>query len=100
MGVVQISLTTEDLIAFAKEIVRQISEPKTTPTTNENDELLTRKDVMEYLGIKGTTLWSWAKMGILTPIKIKRKCLYRKSDILALQKRPVVVDNSTKFNHN
>lgn len=86
LGTVHISLQAEDLLAFAKEIVAQIQGQDQSSLSTEEDELLTRKHVMEYLGIKSTTLWQWSKMGLLTPIKVRRKCLYRKSDILALQK--------------
>ncbi len=97
LGTVQVSLQAEDLLAFAKEIVAQINKQEQSSISTEGDELLTRKHVMEYLGIKSTTLWQWTKMGILNPIKIKRKCLYRKREILALQsKKSNINDNHKK----
>lgn len=85
IGTVQYILDADDLRMFADEIIAKLHEKAHAPVTKSEDELLTRQKVMEYLHIKPTTLWQWAKMGILTPIKIKRKCFYRKSDILALQ---------------
>lgn len=93
LGSVQLSITADDLLNFAHEVVSQTRNMQAQTSIKEEDELLTRTRVMEYLGIKATTLWQWGKMGILTPIKINRKCLYRKSDILALQKSD---DASTK----
>ncbi len=86
LGSVQLSITANDLFDFANEVVSQARHLQQQQSPQEEDELLTRARVMEYLGIKATTLWQWSKMGILTPIKIKRKCLYRKSDIIALQR--------------
>lgn len=85
IGTIQYILDADDLRMFADEIIAKLHEKAHVPATKSEDELLTRKKVMEYLHIKSTTLWQWTKMGILTPIKIKRKCFYRKSDILALQ---------------
>lgn len=83
---VQIVLNAEDLRTLATEIVNQVNNHKCAQETYTEDEWLTRQGVMDYLHIKSTTLWQWNKKGILTPTKINRKCLYRKSDILALQK--------------
>ncbi len=83
-GTVLVTMTPADLSAFANEIVARIL-PQQSSNPVMEDELLTRQGVMEYLGIKSTTLWAWTKMGLLTPVKIRRKCLYRKSDILSLQ---------------
>lgn len=94
IGIVQYVLDADDLRMFADEIITKLQEKTQTPTTKSDDELLTRNKVMEYLHIKSTTLWQWAKMGILTPIKIKRKCFYRKSDILALQSGNNHYDNN------
>lgn len=96
LGSVQLSITADDLFDFANEVVRQTRKDLQPESNKEEDELLTRKRVMEYLGIKATTLWQWTKMGLITPIKIKRKCLYRRSDILALQKNHDSIRNLTK----
>lgn len=83
---IQFVLKAEDLRAFADEIVNQVNDRITNHSVTSDDEWLTRNGVMEYLGIKATTLWMWTKKGILTPTRINRKYFYRKSDILSLQK--------------
>ena len=85
VGTVQYVLDANDLRQFVDEIIDRLQEKGQSQSSKPDEELLTRKGVMDYLGVKDTTLWQWAKLGILTPIKIKRKCFYRKSDILALQ---------------
>ncbi len=82
---IQITVTLNDLLAFADHILASIQMPK-QPEVKE-EELMTRQQVMEYLKIKPTTLFNWNKKGILVPSsKIGRKVYYKKSDILALQR--------------
>lgn len=53
--------------------------------TNRNGkeiELLTAKEVMEIFRISKATLIRWSKEGILPAIKIGRRVLYDKNDIL------------------
>ena len=45
------------------------------------DTLLTKKEVMELLGVCDTTLWLWSKNNYLKPVKAGRKVLYRESDL-------------------
>lgn len=85
VGTVQYILDANDLRILADEIIARLQEKDQSQPSKSDDELLTRKGVMDYLGVKSTTLWQWAKLGILNPVKIKRKYFYRKSDILALQ---------------
>ena len=47
-----------------------------------NDELLTRQEVAEYLRISLVTIHSWNKHGILNPIRMGNRILYKKQDIL------------------
>ncbi len=81
-GDIHLTVTANDLLIFAQRIV---SELKTEKQPEQEDELMTRQQVMEYLGIKPTTLFIWGKKGILVPRKIGRKRYYSKLDILALQ---------------
>jgi len=53
----------------------ELSKPK-------NDELLTRKEVANYLRISLVTIHSWNKYGILNPIHMGNRILYKKQDIL------------------
>jgi len=45
-------------------------------------ELMTAKEVMEWLKISESTLRRWTKEGILPYIKVQKKILYVKEDIL------------------
>ena len=45
------------------------------------DELLTRQQVADLLGVTLTTLFHWNNKGILPTIKIGSKVRYRRSDI-------------------
>lgn len=42
---------------------------------------LTRFEAAKALNVTLTTLWRWAKIGYLTPVKIGTKVLYKASDI-------------------
>jgi len=45
------------------------------------DEYLTRKEVMRLLKISESTSFRWQKKGILKPIKIGKKVLFKRADI-------------------
>lgn len=83
-GDIQIKVTLNDLLTFANTLLQGVLNKPVT-SSEPDDELMTRGQVMTYLGIKETTLYNWGKQGILTPTKINRKYYYNKSDILALQ---------------
>lgn len=42
---------------------------------------MTRDDAARALNVTLSTLWRWAKIGYLVPVKIGAKVLYRASDI-------------------
>lgn len=84
-GDIQISVTLDDLLTFATTLLQGVQN-FTAATSEPDDELMTRQQVMAYLNIKSTTLHNWGKQGVLTPMKINRKCYYSKNDILALQR--------------
>ncbi|MDR2157710.1 MAG: helix-turn-helix domain-containing protein [Holosporaceae bacterium] len=49
-----------------------------------NEELITAKEVCDFLRVSLVTLWNWRNKGIFpNPIKIDRKLLWKKSDIEA-----------------
>jgi HD-GYP domain-containing protein (c-di-GMP phosphodiesterase class II) len=43
-------------------------------TQNENEDLLTRKQVLELLQINASTLWHWQNKGRITVYKFANKC--------------------------
>ena len=49
---------------------------------SNNQDLMTRKEVCDYLQCSETSLWDWTKKGKIIATKVgKRKVLYRKKDI-------------------
>ena len=51
--------------------------------SNEKD-LMTRKEVCDYLQCSETSLWNWTKNGKIKSIQVgKKKVRYRKSDVEA-----------------
>lgn len=48
-----------------------------------NKEFLSTKEVSELLNISKVTCWQWGKKGILKPLRIGNRVLYRRSDIIA-----------------
>lgn len=58
-----------------------------TTTTENPNELLTRKEVCELLHITLPTLHDWTKEGVITGYRINTRVRYKKSEVLAtLQK--------------
>lgn len=86
---ISLNFSEKSAIVFARECYRNILEDmanRTSETKNEYDELLTKKEVANLLGICTTTLWNWKKKGYLIPVQIGHKKLYRLSDIEKLRK--------------
>ena len=49
---------------------------------SNNKDLMTRKEVCDYLQCSETSLWDWTKKGKIIATKVgKRKVLYRKKDV-------------------
>ena len=86
-GDIQIKVTLNELKAFADHLIagQQVSKMP----ESEEEEMMTRQQLMDYLKIKSTTLFNWKKKGILMPSTVGRKVFYLKSDILALQRGDV-----------
>ncbi len=58
-------------------------EQEEAPRKEENEQMLTRKEVMEILKISYPTIVRWDRKGVLDPVVFPgtKKVLYRKSDI-------------------
>jgi CRISPR/Cas system-associated endoribonuclease Cas2 len=52
-------------------------------TQTENDDLLTREQVLELLKINASTLWHWQNKGRITVYKFANKCYYKRSELMA-----------------
>lgn len=61
------------LEAFKKEFTTQA----------ENDDLMTREQVLELLKINASTLWHWQNKGRITVYKFANKCYYKRSELMA-----------------
>lgn len=49
---------------------------------NENEDLLTREQVLELLQINASTLWHWQNKGRITVYKFANKCYYKRSELM------------------
>ncbi len=50
---------------------------------NENEDLLTREQVLELLKINASTLWHWQNKGRITVYKFANKCYYKRSELMS-----------------
>lgn len=48
----------------------------------EDDDLMTRQEVLELLQINASTLWHYQNKGRITVYKFSNKCFYKKSEIM------------------
>ncbi len=55
--------------------------------SSELEGLVSRKQVMLRLGISYSTLCSWTREGVLTPIRIGKKVFYRQEEVNAIEVR-------------
>lgn len=51
-------------------------------TKTEDDDLMTRQEVLELLQINASTLWHYQNKGRITVYKFSNKCFYKKSEIM------------------
>ena len=79
-------LTAEQLQDKFNELNKKLTELQTRLSKMPDDELLTRRQTAEYLGISLPTLWAWTNKGIIKGYRIGNKVRYKKADVLkALQ---------------
>lgn len=52
-------------------------------TKIENDDLMTRDQVLELLKINASTLWHWQNKGRIIVYKFANKCYYKRSELMA-----------------
>lgn len=77
-----ISIKIGDLIEANEELIQKTKEQLEQLVTDANTETYpSRKKVAEMLDVDKSTLWRWAKRGILVPIEIGGKRRYRMSDV-------------------
>lgn len=79
---ITIAITTDQLkeamIFFYEEAQAQAQKAL---EANREKPTITREEAAKILNVTVQTLWRWAKEGILNPVKIGTKVLYRATDI-------------------
>ncbi len=84
-----LNVTRQELVDIIKEGVklelnrhRSMGKPLNRLTiTGEDTEYLTRNEVSKVLNVTVQTLNNWRREGVLNPIKIGGRVLYRKEDV-------------------
>lgn len=85
----QISLTVtgnglmELIRAIRTVLLKEVEQEKAN--SSYQDELITKKEVMDNLHISPTTLWLWEKKKYLVPVKTGRRVFYKRRDIEKLK---------------
>lgn len=64
-----------------------VTQTKEAIAADRERPTMTREDAAKALNVTLSTLWRWAKMGYLNPVKIGTKVLYRATDIDSMLKR-------------
>ena len=82
-----LNLSTEnltDLIGnlFDLKISELKKELRTQSTQSENDDLMTREQVLELLQINASTLWHWQNKGRIKVYKFANKCYYKRWELM------------------
>lgn len=80
-----VTLKFSDLVEFGNHLIARMKEDVVPDIeANSKEKFLTKQEVMEKFGVCHTTLWNWARTGVLVPIKVGRKVHYSQRDIQAL----------------
>jgi len=82
-GNVIVSVSLDELRAWHDELIA-VGGISTIPKPPSKEELLTRKETLQMLGIDASTLWRWAKMGYLIPVGYGGQKRYRVADVRAI----------------
>ena len=68
-----------------KEAFMQWAEENANSQANSREEVyLSANETAEKLGVDLSTLWRWDKSGYLKKIKLGKKIIYRKCDVIKL----------------
>ena len=77
-----ISIKVGDLIEANEALINRTKEQLEQIVADANTETYpSREKVAEILGVDKSTLWRWAKRGILVPVEVGGKRRYRMSDV-------------------
>ena len=72
---------TELITNIFKTQFKDFQENQNTKT--ENDDLMTREQVLELLQINASTLWHWQNKGRITVYKFANKCYYKRHEVMS-----------------
>jgi len=88
VGNVQVVCTIDDLRQLFSEWRDEQREKERLEREQQakKDEYLATEEVCKLLGVTKPTLWRWAQVKYLVPVKVGRKNYYRVADIEALRK--------------
>ncbi len=88
MGNVQVVCTIDDLRQLFTEWrdEQRENERQEREQQSKKDEYMTTKEVCKLLSVTKPTLWRWAQIKYLVPVKVGRKNFYKASDIEVLRK--------------
>lgn len=78
------NLSTDQLTELLTNVFKtQLEDFKKEFTTQtENNDLMTRAQVLELLQINASTLYHWTNKGRITVHKFANKCYYRRSELM------------------
>lgn len=80
-----VTINGEDLMDFVRTAFKEMQEEERIKREEmERDTNLSREEARDLLGVCDTTLWTWAKRGILVPHKVGHRSLYKKSEVMAM----------------
>lgn len=82
---VQLVVNANDLRAIVNEWQQEKAEKdEQLRNAQKKEEYLRPDEVCDILKVTKPTLWRWAKLGYLQPVKVGHKNYYRKTDVDAL----------------
>lgn len=87
-GGIMVTLSADDLLTVVElAIAKAKDEMMPLMVSAAQEELLTKKEVMEKFGVCDTTLWHWRNKGYLAAVKLGRSVRYRRSDVERVMKQ-------------
>ena len=81
-------VTAEALREAVAIAVREAVDRMARETDADADDLITRLEACRLLGVAPSTLWHWEKSGMLVPVKLGRKVMYRRGVVDAMLAPP------------
>lgn len=80
-----VGITPQELQHAILEGVKQHFQAYNKGLSNkkEQDDLMSRSEVLELLKINESTLWHWQKKGKITVYKFANKCYYKRTELMA-----------------